>query len=359
MTEIKPTATEVCTPKGVTISTGSRLHFGLLSFGSSLGTHLEAKRFQDAGKQPLAFGGIGVMLQAPRTTIEFRRCRRFEVTGDRFGRADQFVGRWLDFINQSNSFTAAGLGRLEELPLQISVQSQPPEHAGLGAGTQLALSLAHGLFQYFFQTTVDPKTLAISVGRGLRSAVGTHGFYRGGFIVDRGKSSPSALGILDGHFPIPDAWRIVLISPRDRSGSIFGQKEVDAFRSIPEIPAGTTSKLTSLIDQQIVPSLAAVNFDQFSRGIFEYGYTAGKCFESVQGGPFANRQSEAIVDFLRSQGVEGVGQSSWGPTLFAFARSHEQAEQICQSLQSSAFGEQVTAMVQQCKNTGVDAEIMR
>ena len=44
----------------------------------------------------------------------------------------------------------------------------------------------------------------------------------------------------------------------------------------------------------------------------------GACFASAQGGVFASPQASMIVNELRRLGFVGVGQSSWGPTLYGF-----------------------------------------
>ena len=46
-------------------------------------------------------------------------------------------------------------------------------------------------------------------------------------------------------------------------------------------------------------------------------------FRLAQAGPFAHARIEQIVKTIREFGVKGVGQSSWGPTVFAFAKAEE------------------------------------
>ena len=46
--------------------------------------------------------------------------------------------------------------------------------------------------------------------------------------------------------------------------------------------------------------------------------TSANHFAPAQGGPYARPAVESIVRYLESRGPHGVGQSSWGPTLYAF-----------------------------------------
>ena len=53
----------------------------------------------------------------------------------------------------------------------------------------------------------------------------------------------------------------------------------------------------------------------------------GAYFAPLQGGaPFASPDVAAALQLLESEGALGIGQSSWGPTGFAFVPTREQAE---------------------------------
>ena len=55
---------------------------------------------------------------------------------------------------------------------------------------------------------------------------------------------------------------------------------------------------------------------------------AGQCFAHIQGGPYNGPHLAQLVDTIRSLGVRGVGQSSWGPTLFALLPEQAAAERF-------------------------------
>ena len=57
----------------------------------------------------------------------------------------------------------------------------------------------------------------------------------------------------------------------------------------------------------------------------------GDYFAPAQGGRYASPAVAAVVARLRARGVRGVGQSSWGPTVFAVVRRPE-AEALAQEL---------------------------
>ncbi|MDP1562550.1 MAG: hypothetical protein Q8M16_14325 [Pirellulaceae bacterium] len=328
------------------ITTGSRLHFGLYRFApklqpapAKLDSLIHPPDLSVRSGSEAWFGGVGLMIQEPSTCLEFEPNHRLDIQNDTTGRVMSFVERWFRWMRETDSHELASFGTPTELPLRLTVRASPPQHCGLGAGTQLALATGQGLSRFFLTTELAPEELARSVGRGLRSAVGTHGFFRGGLIVDRGKYDVNHLGVLDGAFRLPTEWRIVLMMHRN-SSSIHGSRELQAFDVLPEIPREITQRLQQLSRDAIVPSLLAADFDTFSESIYEYGVTAGHCFSKIQGGPFASARAQSWVEQLRNWGFRGVGQSSWGPTLFCFTKNSEHANflvaKMSPSLQESS-----------------------
>src|SRR4051812_33737556 len=147
----------------------SRLHFGMFSFGHS--------------DRP-QFGGVGVMVEPPAVEVTISSGSRLVVRGSMADRARQIV----ELVSAN--------WKLAELPTcAIEIQS-PPNHIGLGVGTQLSLAMAAGLRRYLQLPEMFAEDLAISVGRGSRSAVGTYGFAHGGLIVDAGKEAGQPIGTL-------------------------------------------------------------------------------------------------------------------------------------------------------------------
>ena len=138
----------------VDIVAPSRLHFGLLSFGHSV------------GKQ---YGGVGVMVKQPSLHIRISPATEFTVTGPLSERVIEFVDRW----------SQAECGG-QRPSCRVDVKQAPRCHIGLGSGTQLGMSLACGLNRLLDRNDTSPVQLARSIGRGRRSAIGTYGFIQGG-----------------------------------------------------------------------------------------------------------------------------------------------------------------------------------
>lgn len=309
----------------LTIECGARLHFGLWAWGE-----VHARQF----------GGLGMMIESPRLVVRFTPADRFEVGGKLAGRVQRIAGHCTEHWN------------LESLPpVRIEVVDHPPQHAGFGLGTQLGLAVARGLAECLDKQNLPSSELAVAAGRGLRSAVGTHGFEQGGLLIDAGKRPGDAVGKLLRRVEAPSQWRVLLITPQVGAGKA-GEAEVSAFAELPPVPESTTQRLQHWASEVIAPACEAGDFDTFARGIFDYGHTAGMCFAKVQGGAYASDEVSRIVELARSFGAEGVGQSSWGPTVFAMARDEQHAAELRAQLIRELPSDEYTVTIASAKKDG-------
>jgi beta-RFAP synthase len=277
----------------VRILTGCRLHFGLLAWGATAGPR---------------FGGAGVMLDSPGVDLAIVRDRDWSIRGVQPGceRIEQFVRKYREHRGDYPT----------PPPCRLDLVREIPAHAGLGSGTQLGLAVARGLAVMAGENPVPTAELARRIGRGARSSVGIHGFEQGGFIVDAGKSDRQPVGGLAARLPFPAEWRFVLVTPPEAPG-LSGGAERAAFQRLPTMPAATTAELRRLISDALRPALAAEEFERFSEALYELNRRVGEAFAPVQCGPYANPRMAELARRLRAEGIRGVGQTSWGPTLFA------------------------------------------
>src|SRR3990172_259095 len=114
--------------QALAITTGVRLHFGLLSHRgpSSAAT--------GSGRN---FGGVGLMIDAPRFRVSIRRAETDAVRASMAyrERVEQFVATYRSACPPDRT----------PGPCKIEVLDEIPPHAGLGAGTQLGMAIAQGL----------------------------------------------------------------------------------------------------------------------------------------------------------------------------------------------------------------------
>lgn len=294
------------------VSAPSRLHFGLFSFG-------RGHAFQ--------FGGVGLMIEPPMTRLRFVEAPVLQIDGPDARRLDQVVEQWQDL-------RAAFLNEPRALPVRITHVEGPPAHVGLGSGTQLALAVAIGLDHWFhIPNKLTPRDVS-RLGRARRSAVGTYGFFQGGLIIEPGKRDGEVVSGLEDRLVLPEAWRVVLVCPPAQPGP-SGPLEDELFRRLPDVEPCAAHDLKHLVRTVMAPAARAGDFHGFCRAVYEFGFRSGSFYGPLQDGPFNGPEVQETVRAIRSLGIEGVGQSSWGPCVFAFCETDAQAQDLVAALQNS------------------------
>jgi beta-RFAP synthase len=210
----------------------------------------------------------------------------------------------------------------------LEVVAAPPSHVGLGSGTQLSLAVVAGLRAFMQLPPLGVVDLARTAGRAKRSAVGLYGFLHGGLVVEAGRLPHDAVSPLVAAVTLPAGWRFVLITPR--GVGLSGESERAAFAALPSVPPLLTDELCRIALLDLVPAARSGDFAGFAEATYRFGYAAGQCFKSHQSGVYATEQLAALVARIRAAGIAGVGQSSWGPTLFTLHPTPTAAAQFAE-----------------------------
>ena len=98
------------------------------------------------------------------------------------------------------------------------------------------------------------------------------------------------------------------------------------------------------------------DFPRFSNAVAVIQDVIGDYFGPWQGGPFASARVERVIDAARADhGLVGAGQTSWGPTGFAFAPDAVSADRAAADL-AGRFGDanDVTITVHRARNEGAN-----
>ena len=86
-----------------------------------------------------------------------------------------------------------------------------------------------------------------------------------------------------------------------------------------------------------LPAVAEADLASFGAAIRELQSRLGDYFAPIQGGSrFTSPDVAAALARLDEAGAYGIGQSSWGPTGFAFAASAEEANRLVALLRGDA-----------------------
>lgn len=311
----------------VAVATTARLHFGFLD---------------PSGRSAHPFGSFGVSLDRPATRLTLQRADAFAVSGPDAERA----GRYLKAI-------AASCGIEHNYRLQLD-ETIPP-HSGLGSGTQLALAVGSA-FAAIEGLDLTPLDIAARLGRGARSGIGIATFEAGGAVLDSGPVD-GALPKLVARVPFPDPWRVLLIFDPDAKG-LDGASEIAAFDALPDFPDAEMAALRERIVRRALPALSTENFASFCAEVGHLQDQMGTYFAPTQGGgPYTSPHVTGMLDWLRGEGVTGLGQSSWGPTGFAFAESERAGQALLAAARDRASGSGLRFELAQGRNAGAKIEI--
>jgi len=298
-------------PTGCRVQTGARLHLGLVTGGT---------------RSAPCFSGAGLMIDEPGVLLEAEPSGTCEIVSRGPGENRQGQSPSDTDVQRAGAWLEGVVSKLHRA-CRITLHEVIPRHTGLGSGTQLALAVATAAGAISGQESPASR-LAMEVGRGVRSGVGIHGFEQGGFLVDgrtgHTPSSPQCLARCE----VPGSWRFVLAGPESGEG-MSGQAEREAFGRLSPSPQPVADQLAALLWQKVLPAMAEGLIDAVGEALFEFGTLVGETFADIQGGVFANPQMAELVDWAREAGIRGVGQTSWGPTIWMLVPDDATAHSLC------------------------------
>jgi len=308
----------------IKITSPARLHLGFMDLNGSLGRK---------------FGSVGLAIDSIETSITVSKnsLNQNKVLNEINKRAYKYA----DLILKAYE--------VDETVL-IDVHKKIPEHAGLGSGTQLALSVGTAVSK-LFDLNLSLMDIGKVLDRGNRSGIGIGAFESGGFLIDGGKGKSPELPPITVRQNFPDNWRIILLI-NSREKGIYGQKEYNAFKTLKPFPETISEKLCRLVNMTILPSLKEKNFSDFSEGIGQLQKVVGTHFSPIQGGVYANQDIANIINYVEKKGFMGVGQSSWGPTGFILADSDTSAHKLTKDIRKNFFCKNLSIEIIKGRNKG-------
>jgi beta-RFAP synthase len=283
----------------LSVTAPARLHLGFVDLNGGLGRR---------------FGSLGLALEQPDTHIVMRLAARASASGPDSERALQYACALLTQFKQT-----AGI--------EIMVERVIPAHSGLGSGTQLALAVGSGIAR-LLELPLTSGEIAQRLARGARSGIGIGAFDQGGFLVDGGRGAATGVPPLITRLAFPAGWRVLLIFDERQQG-VHGDAEHRAFAELPEFSEQQAGELSRLLLMQVLPALAEADIEPFGAAISRIQQYIGSYFAPLQGGSrFTSAAVAEVLEWLTRHGAHGVGQSSWGPTGFAFIADEDQGRKL-------------------------------
>ncbi len=288
---------------------------------------------------PRRFGSLGLALEAPRTALVLSGAAAPEVRGPDAARAARYLAELEPLLGCPG-------------PHRLVLEEAIPPHGGLGSGTQLACAIAAALAlrhrlplaEALRRGAPFPAELAARLGRGARSGVGLALFSRGGLAIDGGHG-PATLAppILVHETDWPAEWQVLLVTDAHHAG-LSGEAERAAFRRLAPMRAEVAGEICRAVLLGVLPALRERDFALFTESIALIQARMGAHFAPVQGGRFASPRVADLLAWAERHGARGAGQSSWGPSGFAFIEGREAAARLLAALPPLPSGLAVQAL---------------
>lgn len=286
-------------PSHVSVAAAARLHLGFLDMNGSLGRK---------------FGGLGLAISGPATRLALSRSTQMSAAGP-------------DSLRAAALLEKAAAALAPGAAYRLTIEEAIPPHAGLGSGTQLALAIAAAV-RRLEGLPMDAGADAALLARGARSGLGAGLFAQGGLVVDGGRGARTTTPPVIARLPFPARWRILLIQDPSAAG-LHGAGERDAFSALPPFPEQHAAELCRLVLMRALPAAAEDDLPAFGAAIARIQAIVGDYFAPMQGGRrFTSRAVEELLDELMRDGAVGAGQTSWGPTGFAFVADETKAQAL-------------------------------
>ncbi len=133
---------------------------------------------------------------------------------------------------------------------------------------------------------------------------------------------------------------------------LSGLREDQAFRDLRPMNESTVGRISRLVLMSVIPGVLTDDLEEFGAAITEIQRLVGEHFAPVQGGPYATERGQAIAEFAFKRGAVGIGQSSWGPAVFALVRGETAARTLVAEIGAWVGGREATVFQTRANNGG-------
>jgi len=298
----------------IRVSAPARLHLGFLDLN---------------GESGRKFGSIGLAINSHNTVIEAEPADSLLITAPKLAVSSSFNSRVEHIVTAFYSSLGQHIPSNQQ-GVNLSFIELIPSHAGLGSGTQLALTIGTLLCR-LHNISANTHDLAFHLGRGARSGIGIATFDLGGFIVDGGLSNASQIPPLLARYDLPTSWRIIMIMDHNNQG-VHGSEESHAFKHLPAFPLAHSQTICHLTLMKLLPALVEKDITSFGQAITDVQTLIGDHFSPAQGGSYTSKLVAKLLNYAQDLGHTGVAQSSWGPTACIFVESEYAGTQLIKEL---------------------------
>ncbi|MCE4627654.1 MAG: hypothetical protein F7C34_00690 [Desulfurococcales archaeon] len=249
------------------------------------------------------YGTLGLALETPRVIVEASEGRGCECKrGDALEAYSKIVSAY-------------------DCSARVRVVREIPPHVGLGSTTTLFLSIARAVHEICRPgLPFEAADWAVRLGRSTISGLGLYSFLYGGLLFDAGfKPGESRPPPLLFRAEPPGWMRIIVALPSRPIARIreLKKREDEILSSMPHMNPDMADRLSRMMLMGILGNIADGDWKLAGKFITEFNRSLGEYWRGPQESVYCCKESESLIRFFDSKGAIFVGQSSWGPTVYA------------------------------------------
>jgi len=282
--------------------------------------HLHTGNPDLSGDMGRLYGTIGFAIARPSLEVEVK-------TAGKDIASDEDAMKFIRRFRESHDFP----------PVSVDVRSYIPKWVGLGFHTTLALSIGEGINR-LFKLGLSLEEVALSMRRGLITALGFYSLKVGGFIceggfpVDRRERVVPPL-IFRGE--VPADWFFIIAVPKTPRKAIeeVRKREDEILENLKKMPSELADRLSRIVLMKILPAFAEKDIRAFGEGLYQFNHLLGKFWSDYQGSAYCcDLVNEGIKLMLGK--TYCACQTSWGPAFYGLINDRKQAEEVRSAIES-------------------------
>jgi beta-ribofuranosylaminobenzene 5'-phosphate synthase len=287
----------------------------------SVPAHLHAGNPDLTGDLGRIYGTLGFTIDYPRTLVTVRQSKGIEVKGEDWENAKRYARTFLEKYDINGG-------------AEIIVEKTIPKHLGMGSQTALSLGIGTALSKIYGIDDVSVEEMALMLGRGTVTALGTYGFKLGGLILDggfktdmKGKMIPPLIFRKD----IPENWFFVVCIPKAPIPKILKIKENEneVLDNLKLMEKEVSAELSRLVLMQILPSFIEGDLVTFGKALTKFNSRLGGFWSDFQeDAVYCDPIVEGGIKLMLKKGAPCACQTCWGPTFYTIVKGEKTAKML-------------------------------
>ncbi len=282
--------------------------------------HLHTGNPDLSGDMGRLYGTVGFAIERPSLEIEVKPAGKDAAS-------DEDAMKFIRRFRESHDVP----------PVSVEVKSHIPKWVGLGFHTTLALSIGEGINR-LFNLGLSFEEVALSMRRGLITALGFYSLKIGGFIYEGGfpvEKREKVVPPLIFRGEMPGDWLFVVAVPETPRKAIeeVRRREDEILWNLKRMPPELADRLSRIVLMKILPAFVEKDIKAFGEGLYQFNHLLGGFWSDYQGNVYCCDIVNEGIKLMLDKAYCAC-QTSWGPTFYGLVKGEKRAEEVKSAIES-------------------------